>query len=172
MVKPGLLAVVAPVAVGFLGGAEMLGGLLAGVTVTGVLLALFQSNAGGAWDNAKKMIEEGYEVNGVMLKKSESVPTGNPYGESLRGIPTGHQGALPFKKVDPPIIHEICAKWWSALPPLCFRAGEYFLPKVLNQASGAVASASKIGFFQIGTVVLIRRRYSRQISKASALCGV
>ena len=46
-----------PVAVGFLGGAEMLGGLLAGVTTCGVLMAIFQSNAGGAWDNAKKMIE-------------------------------------------------------------------------------------------------------------------
>ncbi|MFN2371279.1 MAG: sodium-translocating pyrophosphatase [Candidatus Krumholzibacteriia bacterium] len=59
MVLPGLIAVTAPVAVGFLGGTEMLGGLLAGVTASGVLLALFQSNAGGAWDNAKKHIEAG-----------------------------------------------------------------------------------------------------------------
>ena len=58
MVLPGLLAIIVPVAVGFLGGAQMLGGLLAGVTVTGVLMAIFQSNSGGAWDNAKKMIEE------------------------------------------------------------------------------------------------------------------
>ncbi|VAW25558.1 K(+)-stimulated pyrophosphate-energized sodium pump, partial [hydrothermal vent metagenome] len=58
MVLPGLLALAAPVSVGFIGGAEMLGGLLAGVTTTGVLMAIFQSNAGGAWDNAKKMIEE------------------------------------------------------------------------------------------------------------------
>ena len=58
MVLPGLLAIAVPVAVGFLGGAEMLGGLLAGVTTCGVLMAIFQSNAGGAWDNAKKMIEE------------------------------------------------------------------------------------------------------------------
>ncbi|WP_341216923.1 sodium-translocating pyrophosphatase [uncultured Wocania sp.] len=58
MVLPGLLAIVVPVAVGFLGGAEMLGGLLAGVTTCGVLMAIFQSNAGGAWDNAKKTIEE------------------------------------------------------------------------------------------------------------------
>lgn len=58
MVIPGVLAIVVPVAVGFLGGAEMLGGLLAGVTTCGVLMAIFQSNAGGAWDNAKKMIEE------------------------------------------------------------------------------------------------------------------
>ena len=58
MVLPGLLAIVVPVAVGFIGGAEMLGGLLAGVTTCGVLMAIFQSNAGGAWDNAKKTIEE------------------------------------------------------------------------------------------------------------------
>ena len=58
MVMPGLLAIVVPVAIGFGGGPEMLGGLIAGVTVTGVLMAIFQSNSGGAWDNAKKMIEE------------------------------------------------------------------------------------------------------------------
>ncbi|MBT8291351.1 MAG: sodium/proton-translocating pyrophosphatase, partial [Muriicola sp.] len=51
------LAIAVPVAIGFIGGAEMLGGLLAGVTSAGVLMAIFQSNAGGAWDNAKKMIE-------------------------------------------------------------------------------------------------------------------
>ena len=59
MILPGVVALTAPILVGFLGGAEMLGGLLAGVTVSGVLLALFMSNAGGAWDNAKKSIECG-----------------------------------------------------------------------------------------------------------------
>ncbi len=58
MVLPGLMAIAVPVLVGYIGGAQMLGGLLAGVTVTGVLMAIFQSNAGGAWDNAKKTIEE------------------------------------------------------------------------------------------------------------------
>jgi len=58
MIFPGLLAITVPVIIGFFGGAEMLGGLLAGVTSSGVLMAIFQSNAGGAWDNAKKMIEE------------------------------------------------------------------------------------------------------------------
>ena len=58
MVMPGLLAILVPVFIGFIFGPEMLGGLLAGVTVTGVLMAIYQSNAGGAWDNAKKMIEE------------------------------------------------------------------------------------------------------------------
>ena len=59
MIAPGLIAVILPVAVGFLLGPEALGGMLAGATVTGVLLALFMANAGGAWDNAKKSIEKG-----------------------------------------------------------------------------------------------------------------
>ena len=64
MILPGLIALAAPVLVGFLGGKEMLMGLLAGVTITGVALSIFMSNAGGAWDNAKKMVEaEGKEKN-------------------------------------------------------------------------------------------------------------
>ena len=60
MVGPGVVAIVAPVVVGVLLGAEALGGLLAGSLVTGVLMALFMANAGGAWDNAKKAIEQGH----------------------------------------------------------------------------------------------------------------
>jgi K(+)-stimulated pyrophosphate-energized sodium pump len=59
MLLPGIIAVVSPVLVGFLGGPSMLIGLLAGVTSSGVVLAIFMSNSGGAWDNAKKMIESG-----------------------------------------------------------------------------------------------------------------
>jgi K(+)-stimulated pyrophosphate-energized sodium pump len=59
MIVPGLIAVIAPVVVGKVLGVEALGGMLAGATVTGVLLALFMANAGGAWDNAKKYIERG-----------------------------------------------------------------------------------------------------------------
>ncbi|MBN2013434.1 sodium-translocating pyrophosphatase [candidate division KSB1 bacterium] len=59
MIVPGLIAVLTPVVVGFAGGPEMLGGVLAGVTVSGVMMALFMANAGGAWDNAKKHIEGG-----------------------------------------------------------------------------------------------------------------
>jgi len=83
MIKPGLLAVSAPVAVGFIGGAEMLGGMLAGVTVSGVLMALFQSNAGGAWDNAKKMIEEGCEVDGVKLVKGSEAHKASVVGDTV-----------------------------------------------------------------------------------------
>lgn len=83
MIVPGLLAVIAPVAVGFGGGREMLGGLLAGVTVCGVLLALFQSNAGGAWDNAKKMFEEGVEIDGQMHYKGSDAHKAAVVGDTV-----------------------------------------------------------------------------------------
>lgn len=96
MVLPGLLAVLAPVAVGFIFGATTLGGLLAGVTVSGVLMAIFQSNAGGAWDNAKKMIEEGYEVDGVKLVKGS---------EAHKAAVTGDTVGDPFKDTSGPSIN-------------------------------------------------------------------
>jgi K(+)-stimulated pyrophosphate-energized sodium pump len=83
MIKPGLLAVLAPVVVGFAGGGEMLGGLLVGVTVCGVLMALFQSNAGGAWDNAKKIIERGCEVNGQKLIKGSDAHKAAVVGDTV-----------------------------------------------------------------------------------------
>ena len=83
MVAPGLLAVIVPVLFGFLGGAEMLGGLLAGVTSCGVLMALFQSNAGGAWDNAKKMIEEGITIDGVLYKKGSDLHKAAVVGDTV-----------------------------------------------------------------------------------------
>ncbi len=64
MVAPGIVAIASPVVVGFLLGASALGGMLAGATATGVLMALFMANAGGAWDNAKKAIEQG-EIKGA-----------------------------------------------------------------------------------------------------------
>lgn len=96
MLLPGLLAVVTPVAVGFLGGAEMLGGLLAGVTVTGVLMAIFQSNAGGAWDNAKKMFEEGVEINGKKYFKGSE-----PHKAAVVGDTVGD----PFKDTSGPSLN-------------------------------------------------------------------
>ena len=83
MLLPGIIAVFTPPLVGFLGGAEMLGGLLAGVTVTGVMMAIFQSNAGGAWDNAKKMIEEGAEVNGEKISKGSDAHTAAVVGDTV-----------------------------------------------------------------------------------------
>jgi len=94
MIKPGLLAVLTPVAVAFgfkiatgdsATAAQALGGLLAGVTVSGVLLALFQSNAGGAWDNAKKMFEmgDGVEVDGTYHKKGSEAHKAGVVGDTV-----------------------------------------------------------------------------------------
>ena len=105
MIRPGLLAVLVPVAVGFLPGllglgskmgAEMLGGLLAGVTVAGVLMAIFQSNAGGAWDNAKKMFEEGVDINGEMYHKGSA-----PHKATVVGDTVGD----PFKDTSGPSLN-------------------------------------------------------------------
>ena len=83
MVLPGMIAVLSPVVIGFIFGDEMLGGLLAGVTASGVLMALFQSNAGGAWDNAKKMVEEGVEFDGVLYKKGSEVHKATVVGDTV-----------------------------------------------------------------------------------------
>ena len=83
MVLPGLLAVVIPIITGFLGGKEMLGGLIAGVTVSGVLMAIFQANAGGAWDNAKKMFEEGIEINGEKYFKGSDAHKAAVVGDTV-----------------------------------------------------------------------------------------
>ena len=83
MVLPGVLAILSPVVVGFTFGAETLGGLLAGVTVSGVLMAIFQSNAGGAWDNAKKMIEEGMEIDGQSVTKGSDAHKAAVVGDTV-----------------------------------------------------------------------------------------
>ena len=96
MVAPGILAVVSPVIVGFAFGPETLGGLLAGVTVCGVLMAIFQSNSGGAWDNAKKMIEEGVEINGKKIVKGS---------EAHKAAVVGDTVGDPFKDTSGPSLN-------------------------------------------------------------------
>jgi K(+)-stimulated pyrophosphate-energized sodium pump len=98
MVLPGVMAIAAPVIIAFMPGfgVESLGGMLAGVTVCGVLMAIFQSNAGGAWDNAKKSFEEGVEINGEMFyKKSE------PHKAAVVGDTVGD----PFKDTSGPSLN-------------------------------------------------------------------
>ena len=103
MIVPGLIAVLTPVVIG-LGpklfgsdiGAEMLGGLLAGVTVCGVLMAIFQSNSGGAWDNAKKMFEEGVDINGKKYYKGSE-----PHKAAVVGDTVGD----PFKDTSGPSLN-------------------------------------------------------------------
>ncbi len=95
MILPGLLAVVVPVLVGFVS-KEMLAGLLAGVTASGVLLAIFMSNAGGAWDNAKKLIEGKFEIDGITYGKGSE-----PHKASVVGDTVGD----PFKDTSGPALN-------------------------------------------------------------------
>ncbi len=96
MMLPGAIALITPVLVGFIFGPEVLGGLLAGVTVSGVLMGLFQNNAGGAWDNAKKSFEAGVMINGVMEYKG---------GEAHKASVTGDTVGDPFKDTSGPSMN-------------------------------------------------------------------
>jgi K(+)-stimulated pyrophosphate-energized sodium pump len=96
MIAPGAIALISPIIVGFIFGPEVLGGMLAGVTVSGVLMGMFQSNAGGAWDNAKKSFEKGVEIDGeIYYKKSE------PHKASVTGDTVGD----PFKDTSGPSMN-------------------------------------------------------------------
>jgi K(+)-stimulated pyrophosphate-energized sodium pump len=96
MMLPGAIAIVSPLLIGFILGPEALGGFLAGATVSGVLMGMFQNNAGGAWDNAKKSFEKGVEINGqIYYKKSE------PHKASVTGDTVGD----PFKDTSGPSMN-------------------------------------------------------------------
>lgn len=96
MMLPGSIALLTPIAVGFIFGPEVLGGFLAGATVCGVLMGMFQNNAGGAWDNAKKSFEKGVEIKGqIYYKKSE------PHKASVTGDTVGD----PFKDTSGPSMN-------------------------------------------------------------------
>lgn len=96
MMLPGAIALLSPLLIGFGFGPEVLGGFLAGATVSGVLMGMFQNNAGGAWDNAKKSFEKGAEINGEMFyKKSE------PHKASVTGDTVGD----PFKDTSGPSMN-------------------------------------------------------------------
>ena len=96
MMLPGAIAIISPLIIGFLFGPEVLGGFLAGATVSGVLMGMFQNNAGGAWDNAKKSFEKGVEINGeIFYKKSE------PHKASVTGDTVGD----PFKDTSGPSMN-------------------------------------------------------------------
>ncbi len=96
MMLPGAIAIISPLLMGFILGPEVLGGFLAGATVSGVLMGMFQNNAGGAWDNAKKSFEKGVEINGeIFYKKSE------PHKASVTGDTVGD----PFKDTSGPSMN-------------------------------------------------------------------
>lgn len=96
MMLPGAIAIVSPLIIGFLLGPEALGGFLAGATVSGVLIGMFQNNAGGAWDNAKKSFEKGVEINGQIYKKKSE-----PHKAAVTGDTVGD----PFKDTSGPSMN-------------------------------------------------------------------
>ncbi len=96
MMLPGAIAILSPLIIGFLLGPEALGGFLAGATVAGVLMGMFQNNAGGAWDNAKKSFEKGVEINGQTYKKGS-----DPHKAAVTGDTVGD----PFKDTSGPSMN-------------------------------------------------------------------
>ncbi|KEO72417.1 sodium-translocating pyrophosphatase [Anditalea andensis] len=96
MIAPGAIALLVPILVGFIFGPEVLGGVLAGVTVSGVLMGIFQNNAGGAWDNAKKSFEKGVMIDGVMQYKGS---------EAHKASVTGDTVGDPFKDTSGPSMN-------------------------------------------------------------------
>lgn len=96
MMLPGAIAIVSPLIIGFLMGPEALGGFLAGATVCGVLMGMFQNNAGGAWDNAKKSFEKGVDINGQTYKKGS-----DPHKAAVTGDTVGD----PFKDTSGPSMN-------------------------------------------------------------------
>ncbi len=96
MMLPGAIAIVSPIIIGFLLGPEALGGFLAGATVSGVLMGMFQNNAGGAWDNAKKSFEKGVDINGQKYYKGS-----DPHKASVTGDTVGD----PFKDTSGPSMN-------------------------------------------------------------------
>lgn len=96
MMLPGAIAIISPLLMGFIFGPEVLGGFLAGATVTGVLMGMFQNNAGGAWDNAKKSFEKGVDINGQTYYKGSE-----PHKASVTGDTVGD----PFKDTSGPSMN-------------------------------------------------------------------
>ncbi len=166
MVFPGLLAVVVPVFVGFVAGPEMLGGLLAGVTSAGVLMAIFQSNAGGAWDNAKKMIEEGVTINGEKYGKGSA-----PHKAAVVGDTVGD----PFKDTSGPSLN-ILLKLMSVVAlviapsiaiPLVDSAESQLIPE--NTIEMTIQEEEENAVEESNEVISMNEENSAETSKAKAI---
>lgn len=118
MMMPGAITIITPILIGFIMGPEALGGYMAGVTVSGVMWAIFQSNAGGAWDNAKKSFEKGIEINGKMEYKGS---------DAHKAAVTGDTVGDPFKDTSGPsmniLIKLTCLVGLAIAPILGERAG-------------------------------------------------
>ncbi len=154
MLLPGAITIISPLIIGFTLGPEALGGFLAGATVSGVLMGMFQNNAGGAWDNAKKSFEKGVEINGEMFyKKSEphkASVTGDTVGDPFKDTSGPSMNILIklmsiVSLVIAPTLAQINAK--KAEPPLLPSAGGMGIIKTIN-VTEPVASVNKTNTVQ------------------------
>jgi K(+)-stimulated pyrophosphate-energized sodium pump len=115
MVTPGLVAVLTPVAVGFILGPPSLGGMLLGATTMGAFLALFMANSGGAWDNAKKWIEEG-NLGGKGSNNHKAAVVGDTVGDPFKDTSGPAMNILiKLMSVVSLVIAPILAKWGGLL---------------------------------------------------------
>ncbi len=137
MMLPGAIALLTPIAIGFIFGPEVLGGFLAGATVSGVLMGMFQNNAGGAWDNAKKSFEKGVEINGeTYYKKSE------PHKASVTGDTVGD----PFKDTSGPSMN-ILIKLMSIVSLV-------IAPTIAKIHAGKISTAGKA---KVEQVIIVKK---------------
>ena len=144
MMLPGAIALIVPIIVGFAFGPEVLGGLLAGVTVSGVLMGIFQSNAGGAWDNAKKSFEKGVLIDGEMYyKKSE------PHKASVTGDTVGD----PFKDTSGPSMN-ILIKLMSIVSLV-------IAPHIAVKSAEKLGLIEKVKTEQVSKVIVIEKTVSK-----------
>lgn len=147
MMLPGAIALIVPLIVGFSFGPEVLGGLLAGVTVSGVLMGIFQSNAGGAWDNAKKSFEKGVMINGKMEYKGS-----DPHKASVTGDTVGD----PFKDTSGPSMN-ILIKLMSIValiiaPHIAVRGTTNADQIIQEQKIEIVKSVDSLGMIKVDTI--------------------
>jgi K(+)-stimulated pyrophosphate-energized sodium pump len=141
MMLPGAIAILSPLIIGFLLGPEVLGGFLAGATVSGVLMGMFQNNAGGAWDNAKKSFEKGVKINGeTFYKKSE------PHKASVTGDTVGD----PFKDTSGPSMN-ILIKLMSIVSLVIAPTLSHMFAKSIQEQR--TASIARMQLAAAGTVV-------------------
>lgn len=146
MMAPGAIAIIVPVVVGFVFGPEVLGGVLAGITVSGVLMGMFQSNAGGAWDNAKKSFEKGAEINGETHYKGS---------EHHKASVTGDTVGDPFKDTSGPSMN-ILIKLTSIVSLV-------IAPTLANMHHTEPSQASKVSPRQTETVSAVVHSSAKQV---------
>ncbi len=143
MMMPGAITIITPLLVGFIMGPEALGGYMAGVTVSGVMWAIFQSNAGGAWDNAKKSFEKGVLINGKMEYKGSDAHKAAVIGDTVGD---------PFKDTSGPsmnILIKLTCLVGLAIAPIL---GQRAAAKVTPQIQSSIMSAPKSEVAPIPTI--------------------